>query len=166
MLTRDQQILLKRAQREAGIDDVEYRQTLEGISALPGCNSSKDARLTDEHLDAFLSYFEAIYWRKVDTEDWHLHGPCNGLADVFKRRGFWAERNRKGNTSRDRYAGQALERERQYLEAELAELGFGFKYVSAIQNNIQPFSLFKYVAALRRTVASKRKQVNPEDQPF
>lgn len=164
MLSRDQQILLKRAQREAGIDDAEYRESLATLSGLPGCNSSKDKRLTDEHLDALLAYFEAIFWRKVDTEDWHLHGPCKGLADVFKQRGFWSTRNRKGDTSRDRYVNTTLQAEAQALEGELAALGFGLGYVRAIQNNIQPFSLVNYLAALRRTVASKRKRA--VEQPF
>lgn len=157
MLTRPQQILLKRAQAEAGIADAEYRAALALVSGLPGCNSSKDARLMDEHLDAFLSYFEAIYWRKVDTEDWHLHGSCNGIADVFKRRGFWAQRNQRGSTSRDRFVASEYQEAVQHLEQRLAELGYGFAYCRAIQNRIVPFNLVKYRAALARTIKSKLK---------
>ncbi|MBE0541611.1 MAG: hypothetical protein IH623_09510, partial [Verrucomicrobia bacterium] len=47
MLSRAQQILLKRAQREAALDDAEYRDALATVS---GCRSSKDMEFTDRHL--------------------------------------------------------------------------------------------------------------------
>lgn len=166
MLTRPQQILIKKAQREAGLADAEYRQALADVSGIADCRSSKDARLTDEHLDALMSYFEAIYWRKVDTEDWHLHGPCNRVADVFKQRGFWASRNRKGETSRDRFVARSLQDQAGALEQELADLGYGLAYCRAIQNRIQPFSLVNYVGALKRTLASKQRATERQDLPF
>lgn len=64
MLSRPQQILLKRAQRQAGVDDAEYRDTLESLC---GVRSSTDERMGDEHLDVMLSYLEAIYWRTVKS---------------------------------------------------------------------------------------------------
>ena len=64
MLSRRQQILLKRAQREAALDDAEYRDALATVS---GCRSSKDPEFTDRHLDVALAYFEAIHWRKADA---------------------------------------------------------------------------------------------------
>lgn len=160
MISRAQQILLKRAQSEACIDDAEYRDTLELLSALPGCRSSKDARLTDRHVDNLLAYFEAIYWRKIDSDQLE---PIDTPYPVFLRRGYWAAKNPKGNTSRDRYAGDAVRTEVEALEAELANLGYGMAYCGAIQNNIKPFNLISYKAALERTVKSKQKKV---EQPF
>lgn len=51
MITRAQQILLKRAQAQAGLDDADYRDAIEAVSGIPGCRSSKDSRLTDRHID-------------------------------------------------------------------------------------------------------------------
>jgi hypothetical protein len=81
MLSRAQQILLKRAQREAGLQDDEYRDALEVVT---GCRSSTDRDFTDRHLDLCLSYFEAIFWRKVDAGE--LHTPCSAAA-IFRQRG-------------------------------------------------------------------------------
>ena len=64
MLSRPQQILLKRAQREAGLSDDEYRDALQTVT---GCRSSTAPALTDRHLDKVLAYFEAIHWRNVDA---------------------------------------------------------------------------------------------------
>lgn len=162
-LTRPQQILIKRAQAEAGVSDADYRDALAVVSGMPDCRSSTDRRLTDEHMDAVLAYFEAIFWRAADADAAGVQRRCKGVAAVFKTRGFWAGRNRKGNTSRDRFVGRSMEQEIEGLERELAELGFGLAYVRAIQNNIQPFSLVNYAAALRRTVASKHRKT---EQPF
>jgi len=88
MLSRPQQILLKRAQREAGLPDDEYRDALQTVT---GCRSSKDPQLTDRHLDLLLGYFEAIHWRKVDAGQHvfagELQPPCRPNA-VFRQRGF------------------------------------------------------------------------------
>lgn len=155
MLTNPQKGLLKRAQAEAGLEDVEYRDAIEMVSALPGCRSSTDARLTDDHFDSLMSYIDAIYWRKVDTEDWHLHS-CNGFS-VFVKRGYWPAKNQRGDTSRDRFTGEKLRGEIQQAEQALADLGYDFSYVQGIQNRIVPFSLVNYLAALTRTLKSKRK---------
>ena len=90
------------------------------------CGTDPFTRLTDAHLDNLLSYFEAIYWRKVDIANWHLQCPGNGLAAIFKSRGFWANRNQTNNTSRDRFVGRSMQEQANALEAELAELGYGF----------------------------------------
>lgn len=155
-LSRKQQILLKRAQAEAGLPDAEYRDAIEIVTALPGCRSSKDTRLSDAHLDALLSYFEAIFWHRVDTENWHLQSPCKGLGDVFQRRAFWAERNQKCNTSRDRFAASRWQSEIAVAEKQLGDLGFGSAYLLAIRSNVSPFNSVAYLAALRRTLKSKR----------
>lgn len=155
MLSRRQLILLKRAQAEAGLDDADYRDALAVSSGMDDCRSSTDPRLTDEHMDVILAYFEAVYWYRADR----LQPGCKHGAEVFRSRGFWADRNRRGNTSRDRYVNRSLKGEIAALERELNDMGFGLSYVRAIQNNIRPFALISYAAALRRTVSSKRKAV-------
>ena len=172
MLSRSQQILLKRAQAQAGIADPEYRELLGSVTKLPGCRSSKDGRLADEHLDVLLSFFEAIYWREVDGG--RLDAPAvlaqgdaqrlQGLP--FRARGFWQGRNRRGNTSRDRFAEEALRTETARLEQRLHEMGFGFGYVQAIRNKIVPFDGWKYKRALERTIAAKGRKKEEENQPF
>lgn len=87
---------------------------------------------------------------------------CKPTA-VFRQRGYWASKNPKGNTSRDRYGETNLQPAVTALEQELAELGCGMAYCHAIQNKIQPFSLAKYLGALKRTVKAKRAKIN---QPF
>jgi hypothetical protein len=163
MISRDQQILLKRAQAQAGLGDEEYREALETVSAVPGCRSSKDARLTDRHVDRLMGYFEAVYWRRVEAGEAARPSKANA---VFREPGFWAGRNPAGNTSRDRYTeGQGLGAVAK-LEAEMHGLGFGFKYLEVIKNRIRPFSLWAYRAALERTLASKRRQKVTENCPW
>ena len=116
MLSRHQQILLKRAQREAALDDAEYREALETVS---GCRTSKDARLTDRHLDIAMAYLEAIHWQKVDRHE--LQPSCKPDA-VFRQRGYWAGKNTRQETSRDRYNGMNLEGEIRALESSLQRL--------------------------------------------
>lgn len=158
MLSRPQQILLKRAQREAALPDDEYRDALELVS---GCRSSTDPRMTDRHVDLALAYFEAIYWRKVDADE--LQPPCSPTA-VFRKRGFWAAKNPSQQTSRDRFLQSTVEREIAAFESALAALGFGVDYCQAIraravQGRRDPHSQFLYRAALRRTLASKQRGV-------
>jgi hypothetical protein len=156
-ISRAQQILLKRAQREAGLDDPEYREALALVS---GCRSSTDPKLTDRGVDLALAYFEAIYWRRLDAGEL----PPTGKADaVFRQRGFWAQRNPSGNTSRDRYQVAGIHREIAELEAALKQIGFGQSYCDAIRKNVthggaDGRSLWLYKAALERTLRSKQKQ--------
>ena len=171
MLSRPQQIMLKRAQAAAGLTDDEYRDAIETVSALPDCRSSKDPRLTDRHMDRLMGYFEAIHWRGVDSGALQ---PSSKPNAIFRQRGFWASRNPAGNTTRDRYAASSVEAEIAMMEAELSQLGFGFGYLAAIRSNIYPFSKMNYCAALRRTLAAKRRKAEnaaatvlaPENQPF
>jgi len=132
---------------------------------MPDCRSSKDARLTDGHVDKLLAYFEAIHWQRVDSGE--VQPSCKPDA-VFRQRGYWARKNTRGNTSRDRYADSRYQDLVSGLETELNKLGYGLAYLRAIQNHIQPFTLAKYAVALKRTLAFKQKsaQRDPENEPF
>lgn len=157
MLSREQQILLKRAQREAGLDDQDYRDALATVS---GCRSSKDSRMSDRHLDQVLAYFEAIYWRAVDSGS--LQAICKPNA-VFRQRGYWAQKNTRFETSRDRYALSAIGRETVSLEAELAALGFGAAYCASIRGKVVQgrdgaHAEHLYKAALERTLRAKQNK--------
>ena len=158
MLTRPQQILLKRAQREAALEDAEYREALEAVS---GCRTSKDARLTDRHLDLAMAYLEAIHWRKVDRCE--LQPPCKPDA-VFRQRGYWAGKNSRQETSRDRHNGVNLDGEVRALESSLQRLGFGPAYCATIREKVtggrtDPHAQHLYRAALERTLKAKQKQL-------
>lgn len=164
MLTRGQQITLKRAQKEAALDDNDYRDTIALVSGMADCRSSTDARLTDDHMDSFMSYVEAIFWREVDAGRLQPSFKPNA---VFRQRDYWKNKNRRGDTSRDRYTGESIKREIADLEARLQAHGCGFGYFQAIQNNMKrggkEFTLVKYAGALRRTLEAKERAV---DQPF
>lgn len=163
MLSRPQQILLKRAQQEAALADADYREAIATVSGMADCRSSTDRRLTDGHMDGLLGYFEAIHWRKVDAGE--LQSACKPDA-VFRQRGFWAGKNRRGNTSRDRYVQRDLSAQIQSLEQELHELGYGLKYCQAIQQKLRVngvFSQAAYLGALSRTLKAKQKTAT---QPF
>lgn len=173
MLTRHQQILLKRAQAQAGVEDAEYRDSLEMVS---GARSSTDPRVSDDHLDVMLAYLEGIYWRGFDAGT--LPAPCNRSA-VFVQRGYWADKNKRGNTSRDRYTVEHLNHDIDTLERALAnEFHCSLRYFEAIKLKVIPHGaraygtqsemtwpagLVKYKAALERTLAAKRKKAA---QPF
>jgi len=158
MISRPQQILIKRAQREAALGDGEYREALELVS---GCRSSTDSLMTDRHVDLALAYMEAIYWHKVDAGV--LQPPGNPDA-VYRQRGYWAAKNPSGQTSRDRFTGRNLEREIADLEGDLRRLGFGEAYCQGIRARAthgrgDAHALHLYRAALRRTLDSKRRAV-------
>ncbi len=163
MFSRPQQILLKRAQREAGLSDSEYRDALETVA---GCRSSKDSRLTDRQLDLLLGYFEAIHWRKLDAGE--LQPACRADA-VFRQRGYWAAKNTRRETSRDRYTKLNLVRAIASLEGELAALGFGAEYCASIRRNVtkgreDPHALHLYRAALVRTLSAKQRAHQTHEQ--
>jgi len=158
MLSRPQQILLKRAQREAALDDVEYRDALEAVS---GCRTSKDPRLTDRHLDVALAYLEAIYWRKVDQGE--LQPACKPDA-VFRQRGYWAGKNTRQETSRDRHNGVNVDEGIRALESALQQLGYGSAYCATIREKVtdgrtDPHAQHLYRAALERTLKAKQRQL-------
>ncbi len=123
MLSRAQQILLKRAQREAGLSDADYRDALETVT---GFRSSKDAGFSDRDLDKTTAYFEAIHWRAVDAGELRTSGSATA---VFRQRGYWALKNTAAETSRDRFNGRNQGGEIAALETELARLGFGAGYL-------------------------------------
>jgi hypothetical protein len=165
MLSRAQQILLKRAQREAGLSDDDYRDALETIAA---CRSSKDSRLTDEHLDKLLAYFEAIYFRAVDSGV--LHPACKPGA-VFRQRGYWAAKNTRLETSRDRYSKSHQGNVIAALEARLAAFGCNSAYCAAIRANVckgrtDGYALRLYQVALERTLKSKARRQESAPNPF
>jgi hypothetical protein len=157
MLSNAQKGLLKRAQKEAALPDEEYREALELIA---GLHSSTDSRLGDRHLDKLLAYFEAIFWRKVDSGE--LQPPCKANA-VFQKRAFWAEKNKAGETSRDRYVLDGLQLRIAQIEHALADLGYGAKYCEAIREKVTTGrddvrALHHYRAALENTLKSKQKK--------
>lgn len=156
------------AMREAALSDAEYRDIVAVVSGMADCRSSTDARLIDDHFDTFMSYVEAIYWRKVDKgELQHVFKP---LA-TFRQRDYWRNKNRRGNTSRDRYSLEEQKREIAGLEAQLADLGCGFSYCQSIQNAMRrggkQFTLSKYAGALKRTLKAKlERKKEAETCPF
>jgi len=165
MLSRPQQILLKRAQREAGLSDDDYR---EALAMVAGCRSSKDAVLNDRHLDKLLAYFEAIHWRGIDAGTLQ---PSGSAAAVFRQRGFWAAKNTSAETSRDRFNGRNQSGDIAALEAELDRLGFGGGYCAAIRQNVcqgrtDARALHLYQAALKRTLKAKAVRADHGDDPF
>ncbi len=165
MLSRAQQILLKRAQREAGLSDDDYRDALEMVA---GCRTSKDSRLTDQNLDTLLAYFEAIHWRAIDAGTLQPSGRADA---VFRQRGHWAAKNTSAETSRDRFNGRNQGAEIAALEAELARLGFGAGYCAAIRNNVckgraDARALHLYRAALERSLKAKARQETTAANPF
>ena len=156
-LSRGQQILLKRAQREAALSDEDYREALQTVS---GCRSSTVPRLTDRHVDLALACFEAIFWRMVENGE--LQPSCKPDA-VFRQKGFWAAKNPSENTSRDRFAASSISQEIARLELDLAALGFGRNYCAAIRQEVTNGqtglrSDYAYKAALRRTLAAKQRK--------
>lgn len=158
MLSRPQQIHLKRAQAEARISDDDYREAIGIVSGMPDCRSSTDARLTDRHMDKLLAYFEAIHWQAVDAGA--LQAACKPNA-IFRQRGYWAGKNPAGNTSRDRFGSANLDSQIATLEKDLADLGYGSGYCQAIQNNLRSkgsFTASAYLGALTRTVEAKRRK--------
>ena len=161
MLSNPQKFRLKRAQAEAALDDIEYRDAIEQTTALPGCRSSTDPRLTDRHMDVLLAYFEAIFWQKFDRGQ---VGVSDARGATFRQRGYWAAKNTAASTSRDRYVAGELTCQIAAVERELNELGYGLAYLRAIQNKIVPFRATAYLAALKRTLVSKQKKT--ADLPF
>lgn len=158
MLTRPQQIMLKRAQQQAGLADAEYREGIALCTGMSDCRSSTDRRLTDAHLDALMAFFEAIYW--VGVEAGTLPSPKDEKA-VFRQRGWWANRNKRGNTTRDRFTERDLDAQIATAEAALGKLGYGPGYCTRIRQNIPQCTEWKYLGALNRTLKSKQAKLTP-----
>ena|ERR1700733_7362397 len=165
MISRAQQILLKRAQREAALSDDEYRDALQTVA---DCRSSTSPALTDRHLDKLLAYFEAIHWRAVDAGTLQ---PRSSAAAVFRQRGYWAAKNTSQETSRDRFTGQNLGQTVADLESQLAEFGCSAGYCAAIRKNVtkgrdDARALHLYRAALERTLKAKSRRKESAKNPF
>lgn len=159
MLSNKQKALLKTAQRDAGIEDADYREMMHHWT---GCSSSTDPRLTDEGFDLLMGLFEGIYWWQKTT----AMGVAFHHSKVFKVDGYWGKKNPKGNTSRDRYAEQGLEADIAALEVELEGMGYGGAYLDQIKLRAGTL-MVNYRAALKRTIAAKRRALEPaEGRPF
>ena len=170
MLTNAQKGLLKRAQSQAGLDDAAYRRALS--DCVPGCTTSTDPRLGDDHLDILMAYFEAIHWRAVKAGT--LQPSCNASAP-FRQPGYWAAKNPAHNTSRDRWTGHQLEDDIARLERELSEDGCSPAYIAAIDRNVRrgtngqwtPPQMRAYRSALDRTLRARQKKAGVTTaQPF
>lgn len=161
MLTNPQIWKLKAAQKQAGIPDAEYRETLERFC---GVTTSKDPALGNDHWDTLMSYFEAVYWRAFDAG--LLPAPCKATAP-FVQRGYWASKNTRQETSRDRHNLEAITRDISALESELSTLGCAPSYLSVIRSKVTHgqntvAALFRYLGALRRTHAARLKKAGVE----
>ena len=165
MISRAQQILLKRAQREAGLSDDDYRDALEMVA---GCRSSKSPALIDRHLDKLLGYFEAIHWRAVGAGT--LQPSCSATA-VFRQRGYWAAKNTNQETSRDRFNESNLGQSVADLEREMAALGLGQGYCASIRKKVtqgrdDAYALHLYCTALKRTLKAKTRRAETAENPY
>jgi hypothetical protein len=159
MLSNEQKALIKRSQREALINDDEYRDILDTELGF-GVRSSTDPRLGDRHFDKILAYFEAIYWRKVDAQEIVQKHP----KSVFQVRGYWASKNTVQSNSRERHADRALSTEINRLESALRSHGVHESYFHAIQRKTGRSWQYRY--ALMRTLAARNKKSQLAEQPF
>ena len=100
-----------------------------------------------------VAYMEAIFWRNVDSGLLQPSGKPNAM---FRERGFWASRNCRGSTSRERYTDASLVRQIASVERELWNLEFGPGYIAGIRERVGSSSNFAYLSALRRTLKAKR----------
>jgi hypothetical protein len=160
MLSNDQKARLKSAQRQAGIDDAEYREWLATIAG-PGVHSSTDPKVDNRAWDKLMAQFEAIYWLKVERGE--LQHKYNPHAS-FQKKGFWAGRNTSKETTRDRFNQAETVEAIISLETELTDLGNHPNYLAAIRSKVagdrtDPKSLWAYRAALERTLAAKKKKL-------
>lgn len=165
MLTNPQKAILKRAQREAGLSDEDYRDALQAVT---GHRTSTAPALTDRHLDKLLAYLEAIHWHAADAGTLQ---PSGSATAVFRQRGYWATKNTRQETSRDRYTNQNLSQEIADLESRLAALGYGKLYCEAIRRNAtagrdDAHAQHLYRTALQRTLKAKAKAAPAVDTPY
>lgn len=155
MLTNPQKSKIKQAQREAHLDDAEYRDALQVCCGVGSCT---DHRLNDESFDKIMAYLEAIHWRKVDQGRIR---PRNNHRAAFYQRGYWAAKNPKSNTSRDRYTRNDVAEKIIELESELAGLfREPGRYFEAVRYRVcgsddSTPALIKYLGALKRIAKSK-----------
>ncbi len=152
MLTNRQKALLKRAQREAGIEDPEYRDALHMIAQV---RTSTAPELTDRHLDKLMALFEAECWYHRDAGALPPPGPNS----VFRARGFWAQRNTAASTTRDRFIAARMTNDIASLKARLAAMGYGDHYCQAITAKCRTPAAQR--RALERTLAYKQRAATP-----
>ena len=155
MISRAEQIWLKRAQAAAGIADTEYRESLERFAHV---RSSTDPRLTHDQFERLMGYFEAIYWSLRDSGAVQPN-------EVFRRRGYWAERCHDGDRNRARYAMHQQTEQIHELERDLIGMGFSVDYLDEIRmrsmhapQHPTPRDLAGYRAALQRTLDSRQRK--------
>jgi hypothetical protein len=166
VLSNPQKSLIKRAQRQARLNDDDYRDVLQTVS---GCRSTTCPQVNNRHCDKILAYIEAIYWRKVDQNELTHAGDPRA---VFQQRGYWSQKNTKQETSRDRYTQADASTDIEHLESDLAALGYGPSYCAGIRQTVtkgatNPRALNTYAAALRRTLKSKQpKDLVESEDPF
>ena len=165
MFSNPQKSIVKRAQREAGLDDSDYRDAL---ALIAGVRSSTAPELTDRHFDKLLAYMEAIHWRAVDAG---MLQRCGSPTAVFRQRGYWIAKNTRLETSRDRFTQSNQAGGIAALEAELEALGCGPSYVSAIKRNVckgreDAHALHLYRAALERTLKAKAGRAERAADPY
>jgi hypothetical protein len=164
MISNREKGLIHRGANEAGIDPIEYRETLLKIS---GCYSSTDAAFTHRHVDKIMAYFEAICWNGRDRNEL----PLPGQKSVFIKRGYWQGKNPSEETSRDRWNHHELQAKIDAAEAELQDMGFHPGYIRAIQKrlgynpDVAPDlqSMARYASAIAHTVKAKQAKI---EQPF
>lgn len=158
MLTPSQIRLVKMAQRLAGLADDDYHSALACSTGLLDVTSSKDPRLGDDQFDRFMGYVEAIYWRAVDHKDIAHAGKM-----PFLRRGYWAAKNRAGNTSRDRHSAEELQARCTAAETELRSLHLKpAGWFAEVRRRTGPG--WPYYAALQRTLNSLRRASEQQDE--
>lgn len=159
MLTPAQKSLVKRAQRQAQLDDADYRDLWRVITGWEDCDTSTDPRIGDRHVDKMMGMLEAIYWRRVDQA--HLvHAPTKHAT--FLGRDYWARRNQAGNTTRDQHAAKRLAGECNALALQLQAAGYPLKKIWGITNKLQGKGPVALKAALSRTLSwwTNRKESN------
>jgi len=154
MLTNAQKQLLKRAQRWARMEDEDYRDSLATVTGWQDCRSSTDPRLTDEHVDRLMRWWEWGYWQAVDSGEFEHVG---ARSNPFRDRNYWAAKNRMGGNSRDRWAADQFQRRCTQLESLMRAAGKRDEYLTVIRQRTG--GGWKYVGALERTLrAMHRKQ--------
>jgi hypothetical protein len=97
--------------------------------------------------------------------------PSGSAAAVFRQRGYWAAKNTRQETSRDRFTGLNLGQAVADLEGKLAALGCGAGYCATIRKNVckgrdDARALHLYQAALERTLKAKAKRAERAEDPY
>jgi hypothetical protein len=159
MISRAEQIWLKRAQAAAHLEDAEYREALQQFAHV---RSSTDPRMTHDQFERLMGYFEAIHWRLRES------GAAQP-SDVCRRRGYWAERCHDGDANRARFAMHQQTDQIHELERDLIGSGVSVDYLDGIRvrsmsSPAHPDTrdLAAYRAALRRTLAARLRKEEHE----